>query len=152
MSEGECRNGHPRVNLDGTSNTYVYPSRPGRKPRITCRICRDGLPIDRPPQEERVARLAAKEVTKVVPRKLNAFGELRFWGLCRAIQAERYPLRMAWLMSQLRHELVDDIRYASDLLARGIGVFDMHDGDPNRIKQTASKAAKEQRSNSDDEP
>lgn len=151
MREEKCRNGHPRVNPDGTSNTYVYPPRPGRKPRITCRTCRDGLPIDRPPQKERVARLAAREVAKVVPRKLNAYGELRFWGLCRAIQAERYPLRMAWLMSQLRPELVDDIRQASDLLARGIEVFDMHQGDPNRIKQTAGKTAKEEGSSSDDE-
>ena len=136
MSEEECRNGHPRVNPDGTSNTYVYPPRPGRKPRITCRICRDGMPIDRPPQEERVAKLAAKEVTKVVPKKLNAFGELRFWGMCRGICLERYPLRMAWLMAQLSPELVPDVRHAADLLERGVGVFDIHEGDLAKIEAT----------------
>lgn len=151
MAQEECRNGHPRVKADGTSNVYVYPPRPGRKPRITCRTCRDGEPVYWPPQEERVAAMAEREVAKVVPKKLNAYGELRFWGLCRAIVAERYPLRMAWLMSQLSPELVDDIRQASDLLARGIGVFDMHEGDPNRIRQTAAKAAKDERSSSDDE-
>lgn len=36
-----CRNGHPRT----VENTYRYPEREGRKPRITCRICRDGAPL-----------------------------------------------------------------------------------------------------------
>src|SRR6266487_3368176 len=96
-----CKNGHPRVKPDGTSNVYVYPPRPGRKPRITCRTCRDGEPVEGPSQEKRVARLAEREVAKVVPKKLNDHGELRFWGMCRGICLERYPLRMAWLMAQL---------------------------------------------------
>jgi hypothetical protein len=48
-----CRNGHPRVNADGSSNVYTYPSREGRKPRITCRICRDGLPRAADPRSQR---------------------------------------------------------------------------------------------------
>lgn len=138
-----CRNGHPRVKADGTSNVYVYPPRPGRKPRITCRTCRDGEPVDRPPQEERVAAFAEREVAKVVPKKLNEYGELRFWGLCRAIVAERYPLRMAWLMTQMRPELVDDVRKAADLLERGVYVFDAHDGEPDKIRQTADRVVEE---------
>ncbi len=42
-----CRNGHPRVAADGSSNVYHYPPREGRKPRMTCRICRDGVPRER---------------------------------------------------------------------------------------------------------
>ncbi|MEX1263838.1 MAG: hypothetical protein WEE66_07880 [Actinomycetota bacterium] len=129
-----CKNGHPRVKPDGTSAVYVYPSRPGRKPRITCRTCRDGEPAERPSQEERVARFAEKEVAKIVPKKLNAYGELRFWGLCRAIIAERYPLRIAWLMAQLSPELVQDVREAADLLERGVYVYDAHDGDIDKIR------------------
>ena len=134
MRKETCRNGHPRVKTDGTSNVYVYPPRSGRKPRITCRTCRDGEPVERPPQEERIAGLAEREVAKVVPKKLNAYGELRFWGMCRGISAEKYPLRMAWLMAQLRPELVQDIRQAADLLERGIYVFDAHDGDIEKIR------------------
>jgi hypothetical protein len=134
MIEETCRNGHPRVKADGTSNVYVYPPRPGRKPRITCRTCRDGEPVGRPSQEDRVAKLAEREVAKVVPKKLNAHGELRFWGLCRGISLEKYPLRMAWLMAQLRPELVQDIRGAADLLERGVYVFDAHDGDLEKIR------------------
>lgn len=139
MTDEKCRNGHPRVRADGTSNVYVYPPRQGRKPRISCRTCRDGEPINRPPQEERVAAFAEKEVAKVVPKRLNAYGELRFWGLCRAIVAERYPLRMAWLMSQLKPELLDDVRTAADLLERAVYVLDAHDGDPDKIAKTADK-------------
>lgn len=138
----ECRNGHPRVNEDGTSNVYVYPPRPGRKPRITCRTCRDGERVERQSQEDRVARLAEKEVSKVVPKRLNAYGELRFWGLCRAIVGERYPLRMAWLMAHLSPDLVNDVRTAADLLERGIYVFDAHDGDLNKIEARANKSPK----------
>ena len=129
-----CKNGHPRVKPNGTPNVYVYPSRPGRKPRITCRTCRDGEPVEKESQEERVARFAEKEVAKVVPKRLNAFGELRLWGLCRAIVAERYPLRMAWLMAQLSPDLIEDIRGAADLLERGIYVFDAHDRDIEKIR------------------
>lgn len=132
--EETCRNGHPRVKEDGTSNVYVYPPRPGRKPRITCRTCRDGEPVERPSQEERVARFAEKEIAKVVPKKLNTYGELRFWGMCRGISLERHPLRMAWLMAQLRPELVKDIRHAADLLERGVYVFDAHEGDIDKIR------------------
>ncbi len=124
-----CRNGHERT----PESTYVYPAREGRKPRITCRTCRDGEPQTRPSQEERVAALAAREVAKLLPKKLNEFGELRFLGLCRGIALERFPLRMAWLMAQLTPEQVADIRRASDLLSRGVTVFDMHDGDPSKI-------------------
>lgn len=130
----KCRNGHPRVGEDGTSNVYVYPTRPGRRPRITCRICRDGEPVERPSQEERVAKLAEIEVAKVVPTNLNAFGQLRFWGLCNAIVGERYPLRMAWLMAQLTPGLLQDVRDAADLLERGVYVFDAHDGDIFKIR------------------
>lgn len=144
-----CRNGHPRERVDGTSNVYVYPSRPGRKPRITCRTCRDGEPAERPSQEERVAKFAEKEVAKIVTKKLNAYGELRFWGLCRAIVAEQYPLRMAWLMAQLRPELVGDIREAADLLERGLYVFDVHDGDADKLSQTADRVREEEGSNGD---
>jgi hypothetical protein len=129
-----CRNGHERT----PESTYIYPARAGRKPRITCRTCRDGEPVVRPSQEERVAKLSEREVAKVVPKKLNAYGELRFWGMCRGISLERYPLRMAWLMAQLRPELVQDIREAADLLERGIYVFDVHDGDLNRIRARMS--------------
>jgi hypothetical protein len=132
--EETCRNGHPRVRADGTSAVYVYPARPGRKARITCRTCRDGEPVERPSQEERVARFAEKEVAKIVPRNLNRFGELRFWGLCRGISAERNPLRMAWLMAQLSPQQVQDIRETADLLERGVYVFDAHDGDINKIR------------------
>lgn len=149
MSE-TCRNGHPRVMPDGTSNVYVYPPRPGRKARITCRTCRDGEPVERVPQAERVAAFADREVAKVVPKRLNAYGELRLWGLCRAIVAERTPLRFAWLMAQMRPELVEDVRKAADLLERGIYVFDAHDGDLEKIRQTATKAGRDERSNADD--
>jgi hypothetical protein len=138
----KCRNGHPRVRPDGTSNAYIYPPRPGRKPRITCRTCRDGEPVERQSQEERVAKLAEKEVAKVVPRTLNAHGELRFWGMCRGISLERYPLRMAWLMAQLSPELVQDIRETADLLERGVYVFDAHDGDLDKIEASAQKSDK----------
>jgi hypothetical protein len=129
-----CRNGHERTQ----ESTYIYPAREGRKPRITCRTCRDGEPQASPSQEERVAAIAAREVAKLLPKKLNEFGELRFWGMCRGISLERYPLRMAWLMAQLRPELVQDIREAADLLERGIYVFDVHDGDLNRIRARMS--------------
>jgi hypothetical protein len=125
-----CRNGHART----PENTYIFPAREGRKPRITCRTCRDGEPLAKPSQEDRVAKLAAREVANVVPRKLNAYGELRFWGMCRGISSEKYPLRMAWLMAQLSPELVQDIRETADLLERGIYVFDAHDGDPDKIR------------------
>lgn len=148
--QDHCRNGHPRVKPDGSSNVYVYPPRPGRKPRITCRTCRDGEPVAKPSQEERVAKLAEREVAKVVPKRLNAHGELRLWGMCRGISLERYPLRMAWLMAHLEPEQVDDIRRTADLLERAIHVFDAHDGDLNRIKQTASPTTSE-RSKSHDE-
>jgi hypothetical protein len=94
--------------------------------------------MERQTQEERVAQLAEREVAKVVPKKLNAHGELRFWGMCRGISLERYPLRMAWLMAQLRPELVQDIREAADLLERGIYVFDAHGGDPDKIRARIS--------------
>lgn len=149
--EETCRNGHPRARPDGTSNVYVYPPRPGRKPRITCRTCRDGEPVERAPQAERVAAFAEREVAKVVPKRLNAYGELRLWGLCRAIVAERAPLRLAWLVAQMRPEFVDDVRKATDLLERGIYVFEAHDGDPEKIRQTASKAAGNEGSSTDDE-
>jgi hypothetical protein len=42
-----CRNDHPSVNADGSSNVYTYPPREGRKRKITCRVCRDGLPRER---------------------------------------------------------------------------------------------------------
>lgn len=147
MSE-TCRNGHSRVNLDGTSNTYIYPARVGRKPRITCRTCRDGEPIERVSQEERMAAIAARELAKVVPKKLNEFGELRFWALCRGIAAERYPLRIAWLIAQLRPELVDEIRRAADLLERAVYVFDAHDGDLEKIRARIEKGEQTARSQS----
>jgi hypothetical protein len=130
----KCRNDHPRVRPDGTSNVYIYPPRAGRKPRITCRTCRDGESVERLSQEERVAKLAEREVAKVVPKRLNAYGELRFWGICRGISLEKYPLRLAWLMAQLSPELVQDIREAADLLERGVGVFDIHDGNLDKIR------------------
>jgi hypothetical protein len=135
----KCRNGHARVRDDGTSNVYVYPPRPGRKPRITCRTCRDGEPVEGLSQEERVAKFAEREVARVVPQKLDAYRELRFWGLCRAIVAERYPLRMAWLMAQMDPDLVGDVRKAADLLERGVYVFDAHDGDIEKIRATMTK-------------
>ena len=84
------------------------------------------------------AAVAAREVAKLLPKKLNAFGELRFWGLCRGIAIERFPLRMAWFMAQLQPEQVADIRHASDLLDRGIRVFDAHDGDIDKIRARTS--------------
>jgi hypothetical protein len=90
--------------------------------------------VERQSQEERVAKLAERELDKVVPRQLNAHGELRFWGLCRGISSVEYPLRMAWLMALLSPELVEDIREAADLLERGVDVFDAHDGDLERIR------------------
>jgi hypothetical protein len=140
----KCRNGHPRVRPDGTSNVYVYPPRPGRKPRITCRTCRDGEPVERQSQEERVAKLAEREVAKVVPKKLNAYGELRFWGMCRGISLEKYPLRVAWLMAQLDAEQVADIRSAYDLLERATHVFEAHDGDQEKIRHTATTPSKKE--------
>jgi hypothetical protein len=142
MMTNACRNGHERT----SDSTYVYPAREGRKPRITCRTCRDGEPAERQSQAERVAKLAEREVAKVVPQKLNAYGELRFWGMCRGISAEKYPLRMAWLMAQLQPALVQDIRNAADLLERGIFVFDAHDCDIDKIRahiDGKSAAAKE---------
>jgi hypothetical protein len=139
-----CKNGHPRIGPNGESNVYRYPDRPGRKPRITCRICRDGEPVERRSQEERVARFAEKEVAKVVPSTLNRHGELRLWGLCRGIARERYPLRMAWLMAQLNPELVDDVRKAADLLERGIYVFEAHDGDLDKITARIEGKTKEE--------
>jgi hypothetical protein len=140
----KCKNGHPRVGPNGESYVYCYPDRPGRKPRITCRICRDGEPIEKETQQERVARFAEKEVAKVVPKTLNGHGELRFWALCRAITRERYPLRMAWLMAQLNPELVDDVRKAADLLERGIYVFEAHDGDLDKITARIEGKTKEE--------
>jgi hypothetical protein len=140
----KCRNGHPRVRPDGTSGVYVYPPRPGRKPRITCRTCRDGEPVEKESQEERVARLAEKEVAKVIPKTLNGHGELKFWALCRAITRERYPLRMAWLMAQLDPDLTEDVKKAADLLERGIYVFEAHDGDLDKITARIEGKTKEE--------
>jgi hypothetical protein len=65
-----CRNGHPRFADDGSSNLYTYPFREGRRPKFTCRICRDGIP------REKDARSATEltifeefDVRKVRPRK-----------------------------------------------------------------------------------
>src|SRR4051812_6904992 len=124
-----CRNGHERT----PGSTYIYPSREGRKPRITCRICRDGEPLAGPSQEEHVAAIAAREAA-FVSKELDAFGALRFWGMCLGISLETYPLRMAWLMAQMRPELVEDIRQAANLLERGIHVFDAHDGELSKIE------------------
>ena len=50
-----CRNGHPRTNEDGSSNLYTYPPREGRRPKFTCRICRDGLPREKDARPAREA-------------------------------------------------------------------------------------------------
>jgi hypothetical protein len=141
-----CKNGHPRIRPDGMSNTYVYPQRPGRKPKVTCRICRDGEAVERASQDEKVASLAAKELARVVPKKLNAYGEIRFWVLCREIADERNPLRMAFLMAQIPTVDVAVIREASDLLERAIYVFDAHEGDLEKIEAKITKAREQSKS------
>jgi hypothetical protein len=65
-----CRNGHPRMNEAGSSNLYTYPPREGRRPKFTCRICRDGLPREMDARSARAPSIFEEfDVRKVRPRK-----------------------------------------------------------------------------------